>query len=458
MLAAACCNDRKALNEVANILKHRFKISPSRGDAVCFAAIEPVTKQLLLGRWDESGSSVTALPIACELNALIMDWTACMEASKALLHRTVDTAQVAKWTDSDRRAWWCERAASDAQIESLLFKLEALLGPFKCLLSGDKGVLVCDVATGKQRGVFTPNLNSGYDQIEMPCKNSKNSNTDEIASKMEDGDLLNALNALKVTELRQQLKESKLSVIGKKSELISRIQEFKSKSKSRSLDVCMYEDPQSVVVRSVNRPDAPISSTGGVESQPVGPKVGKKVNIKVKPAEDKGVDVEVEVEARNAESIGTNLNSFNDTALGHTVLILDETLQQIPWEVLPCLRSRVCSRMPSFALLLHMLTRHHTPQTSQTPHTSADLSNPDTTRSRGGRADLGPPCRNIPSSRTEASSAVRTSSLQHTWYVLDPEGNLPATRATMSAFLQPYVDQYGWTGYTGEIPSEEAAK
>lgn len=456
MLAVACCNDTKALNDVANILKHRFKISPSGGDAVCFAAIEPVTKQLLLGRWDETGSSVTALPVACELNALVLDWTSCMEASKALLHRTVDTAQVAKWTDSDRRAWWSERAASDAQIESLLFKLEALLGPLKCLLSGDKGVPVCDGAMGKQRGVFTPNPKSGCNQSEKPCKNSKRSNTDEIASKMEDEDLLNALNALKVTELRQQLKESKLSVIGKKSELISRIQEFKSKNKNCSSDVCMYEDPQSFIVRSVNRPDASISSTGGVESQPVGSKVGKKVNIKLKPAEDKGV--EVEVEARNVESIGTNLNSFNDTVLGHTVLILDETLQQIPWEVLPCLRSRVCSRMPSFALLLHMLTRHHSPQTSLTSHTSAGLSDPDTARSRNSCADLGPPCRNMPSSRIEAPSAVRTSSLQHTWYVLDPEGNLPATRATMSAFLQPYVDQYGWTGYTGEIPSEEAAK
>jgi Peptidase family C50/SAP domain len=456
MLAAACCNESKALNDVAHILKHRFKISPSGADAVCFAAIEPVTKQLLLGRWDESGSSVTALPVACELNALVLDWTACMEASKALLHRTVDTAQVAKWTDSDRRAWWSERAASDAQIESLLFKLEALLGPFKFLLSGDRGLPSLDGAMGKQRGVFTPNPNSGHAQTEKPCKNSKNSNTDEMASKMEDEDLLDALNALKVTELRQQLKESKLSVIGKKSELISRIQEFKSKNKNRSLDVCMYEDPQSVIVRSVSRPDASISSTGGAECQPVGPKVGKKVNIKLKPTEDKGV--EVDAEARNAESMGTKLNGFHDAALGHTVLILDETLQQIPWEVLPCLRSRVCSRMPSFALLLHMLTRHQNPQTSQTHHNNADLSDPDTARSRNDHADLGPPCRNMPNSRIEAPGAVRTSKLQHTWYVLDPEGNLPATRATMSAFLQPYVEQYGWMGYTGEIPSEEAAK
>lgn len=457
MLAAACCNGTKALNGVANILKHRFKISPSGGDAVCFAAIEPVTKQLLLGRWVESGSSVTALPIACELNALVLDWTACMEASKALLHRTVDTAQVAKWSDSDRRAWWSERAASDAQIESLLFKLEALLGPLKCLLSGDEGVPPCDGAAVKQRGVSTPNPISGCDQTEKLRKKSNNSSTDEVASKMEDEDLLSALNSLKVTELRQQLKESKLSVIGKKSELISRIQEYKSKNKYRSFDVCMYEDPQSIIVRSVNRPDAPLSSTGGVECQPVGTKVGKKMNIKLKPAEEEGADVNIEFEvgARNAESIGTGLDGFDDTALGHTVLILDETLQQIPWEVLPCLRSRVCSRMPSFALLLHMLTRHHTPQT---PHTTAGLSDPDPTRSRNGHADLGPPCRNMPSSRIEVSSAVHISTLQHTWYVLDPEGNLPATRATMSAFMQPYVAQYGWTGYIGEIPSEEAAK
>ena len=445
MLAAACCNETKALDDVANILKRHYKTNSSGGDAVCFACIEPCTQQLLMGRWDASGSSVAALPIAGELNTLILDWTACMEASKALLHRTVDTVQVAKWTDTDRRAWWSERAASDALIESLLSKLEALLGPLKCLLSGSRSVSphgsTSTSTTGESSGVL--HSDSGCDTINILCKNSE---TDEMSSKMEDEYLLNALNSLKVTELRQQLKESKLSVIGKKSELISRIQEYKSKNKIRSLDVCLYEDPQNVIVRSVSRPVSSVTSCGGVECQAVGSKVGRKVYVKTKSKEMKGADVDVQV--KNTESSGASLNGFDDSTPGHMVLILDETLQQIPWEVLPCLRGKTCSRMPSFALLLHVLTRY---QPSRTAADSSDIQ-PSNTRalSESCHADLG--------HSTEESDAVHTSNLQHTWYVLDPEGNLPATRATMSAFLQPYIDRYNWSGYIGEIPSEVAAR
>ena len=445
MLAAACCNETKSLNDVADILKRHYKVNSGGGGAVCFACVEPCTQQLLMGRWDASGSSVAALPIAGELNNLILDWTACMEASKALLHRTVDTVQVAKWTDTDRRAWWSERAASDALIESLLIKLEALLGPLKCLLSGSRSVPPHASTSTSWESSGVLHSDSGCDKIN---KLSKNSETDEISSKMEDAYLLNALNSLKVTELRQQLKESKLSVIGKKSELISRIQEFNNKNKIRSLDVCMYEDPQNVIVRSVSRPASSVTSCGGVECQAVGSKVGKKANVKTKSKEVKGVDVDVDVQVKNTESSGASLNGFDDSTPGHTVLILDETLQQIPWEVLPCLRGKTCSRMPSFALLLHVLTRHQPSQAAADSFGLQTISN--TADSDSCHADL--------VHSTEETDAVRTSNLQHTWYVLDPEGNLPTTRATMSAFLQPYIDRYNWSGFIGEIPSEEAAR
>ena len=214
----------------------------------------------------------------------------------------------------------------------------------------------------------------------------------------------------------------------------------------------MYEDPQNIIVRSVTRPDSSVSSSGGVDCQVAAAKVSKKMNIKTKSNEEKEVDVDV----KNTDSSGAVLNGSDHTTPGHTVLILDETLQQIPWEVLPCLRGKTCSRIPSLALLLHVLTRHQASQTTEDPsdlHTSRNGEG-----SESSNADLGPPCRKMPLNSKEESSVVRTSNLLHTWYVLDPEGNLPATRATMSTFLQPYIDRYNWTGYIGEIPSEEAAK
>jgi hypothetical protein len=63
----------------------------------------------------------------------------------------------------------------------------------------------------------------------------------------------------------------------------------------------------------------------------------------------------------SSPSSGTNSHSSGISSsgqgLGHTILILDEQLQQIPWESIPCLKAKECSRVPSFALLLHMLTR-----------------------------------------------------------------------------------------------------
>ena len=44
------------------------------------------------------------------------------------------------------------------------------------------------------------------------------------------------------------------------------------------------------------------------------------------------------------------------------------------------------------------------------------------------------------------------------WYAVDPQGNLPTTRATMSTFLKPYADKWSWRGFVGQAPSEGAFK
>ncbi|CAM9174332.1 unnamed protein product, partial [Ectocarpus sp. 8 AP-2014] len=85
------------------------------------------------------------------------------------------------------------------------------------------------------------------------------------------------------------------------------------------------------------------------------------------------------------------------------VLVLDEELQAIPWEGLPCLRGHAVTRVPAHAWI-----------------PSRD----------GVRLDRG-------------------------YYVLDPEANLAHTRHHLGPVFQGLGRRLGWSGVEGEAPTEE---
>ena len=542
-IRAACCNDSKALETIQKILENKFQFSANGRDALCFAVIEQSTKNLLLGRWDREGSTIVALPIAEELLTLMEEWVQCMSSSKALLHRTSDTIQVAKWTDTDKRSWWAERMASDVLIETLLTRLNDLLGPWTSILSKQTDTQESggDIKTSSRTDstIFkhqeeskdsSKNVIVKADdlidmwgdvdtlQTEKPGNNLKHSvinkttrrqiTTSKSAVKtvvvaetidsssngtvpgtqIVDSDeekFLAALNDLKVTDLREQLREQKLSGVGIKKDLVTRLFEQHkmasskssntSKSKSDNVpshrafpvinippDIRTYEDPAYIMVRSVDQVPKMKESEGNGVRVRMGLELdihGDRDNV-----DDKMVDVNVDKFSKgkirdcttgllcsdertspSSSTAGTVHSSVSVSAACHTVLILDEQLQQIPWEALPCLRSKQCSRVPSFALLLSMLTR--------------DGIEKNSGRDRG--IDNTPAATEVSTNNVTLSQKTenhKCNKLKHTWYAIDPEGNLPTTRDTMSAFLQPYIDTHSWPGYIGEIPSEEAAK
>ena len=542
LIRRGCCGKKDALHTLETLLIHNLHFAANTNDAVSFAVIEPVTKNLLLGRWDEDGSSTVSLPIGEQLFSLISEWSLCMQKSKALLHRTSDTVQVAKWTDTDKREWWGERMVSDALIKSLLLRLELLLGPWTFLLSGlqssfgTEGLLapLSSVGPSSHSKATTATLKKNRCSSVLPMNSipidvwadsdeeeenilPQNSSKLSLSSKVSDPkqfeskqrpdcmkiqsdpyvrsttsrcttmgeDDIGILNDLKVTELRQLLKDNKLSTVGKKSELITRLQEYgikkmtvlnhRSSSSSRSCcddgskrnfipkemftgqdkfsDISMFEDPATVCVRSADLSPKPDGSqrkrnySTNVLSEPTTVIVTDKVKLSKFPpsimSDDSGCDSsKLLTQNRAIDSVHTlaAVTTHSNTqrsisSHGHTVLILDEQLQQIPWEALSCLRSKECSRMPSFALLLHMLTRDSPPKSE-----------------RDGNIEGNNP-RNGENLRDH-----HKCKLKNTWYALDPEGNLPATRETMSSFLRPYIDEYSWRGFAGVMPSEDIAK
>jgi Peptidase family C50/SAP domain len=473
-IAAACCNDPPALQRVESTLRAHLQISASGKDAVCFLAIEPCTRNLLVGRWDSVGSTIVALPVAEELGCLLAQWGACMEGSKALLHRTLDSALVAKWTEADKREWWAERAASDALLGTILGKLEAMLGAWSSILVGSDGK---ENDTGANHlDHETPGTCIGNDcsgRIKTVATALSGADDLDIDLDLND-DLLKALNALKVTELRQQLKDKSLSVVGKKSELISRLQghRFAPNSHNQSHKICLYEDPRSIMVRSADGASpSPTAAQNGRAARTAAVEGRGNIRTSKLSSSFSGASVPAS-HAGSPPHIQTAGSSSSGTA-AHTVLILDEVLQQIPWEVLPALRGLQCSRLPSLALLLHMLTRQGTEKADDKGEGETGVVSQEEDQGDGSTLLTASttevrarPTDSITSSIEESLSAsskthcteAHSEPLRHTWFAVDPEGNLPATRDTMAAFLGPYRDKYGWTGFIGSMPSEQAAK
>uniref|UniRef100_A0A452HG59 separase n=1 Tax=Gopherus agassizii TaxID=38772 RepID=A0A452HG59_9SAUR len=96
---------------------------------------------------------------------------------------------------------------------------------------------------------------------------------------------------------------------------------------------------------------------------------------------------------------------------GHLVLVLDKHLQKLPWENIPCLRTLPVTRLPSLRFLLSY--------------------------------SLAQRVRSILTCGVNPSSA---------FYVLNPHDNLPGTEERFRAWFE---SEPGWTGVTGEVPSQE---
>ncbi|XP_048343848.1 separin [Sphaerodactylus townsendi] len=98
---------------------------------------------------------------------------------------------------------------------------------------------------------------------------------------------------------------------------------------------------------------------------------------------------------------------------GHLVLILDKHLQKLPWENVPCLKSRTVTRLPSLRFLLsYLLTKKYREESVFNQGINA------------GRA----------------------------FYVLNPQRNLSGTEKMFRDWFQ---SEPGWTGVVGEAPATD---
>jgi hypothetical protein len=219
------------------------------------------------------------------------------------------------------------------------------------------------------------------------------------------------LNSLKVTELRALLKDAGLDPVGKKQDLVSRLLEHQTRS-------------------------------GGGSS------------------------------GQTCSSSGSIPLVASQAGTGHLVLVLDEQLQRLPLECMPALRAASCSRVPSFAVLLRLISLSETTTVpSDLDELAEKLDNAkltetkkSTTKKTTGKAKSA--TKSAPQSSPEdkentgnqGGSSWRDVSVEKGWYALDIEGNLPATRSTLQPFLSAYSDKWDWTGVVASVPPEDTTR
>jgi hypothetical protein len=184
-----------------------------------------------------------------------------------------------------------------------------------------------------------------------------------------------------------------------------------------------------------------------------------------------------------AKQYGKDDNSDSNIGLngsrGHVVLVLDEKLQQLPFECMPCLRETNCSRVPGFALLLKMIRAkmmvkqnnqniiHSQYQNGNSKNNSCSLKKnegaSDGKRSNVTQAQIikGVEMTNEYKGRELMTQHIPSNQqliknknlcLNKCWYVIDPENNLPLTRQKMGDFIIPHAKKYQWKGFIGEFP------
>ncbi|KAF8556865.1 hypothetical protein OG21DRAFT_1495257 [Imleria badia] len=106
----------------------------------------------------------------------------------------------------------------------------------------------------------------------------------------------------------------------------------------------------------------------------------------------------------------------------HTFLVLDRSLQSIPWESLPVLRGQSVSRIPSLEFLLD-------------------------------RVRLAALQRDGAEEDSNVVDRIRVDA-RKTYYVLNPSGDLKGTEGRFSSWLKE-MHGVGWQGITGRAPSEQ---
>eukprot|EP01036_Dinobryon_divergens_P025541 gene25541-34098_t len=422
--------------------------SPS-SSAVCFACIEPTTDSLIVGRLDGAHEYVVSIPIVGDsMTTFLSSWKSNMECGEALLQQTTDSAVVSKWTEKEKKLWWDKRTHYDSTLAELLHRLQGILGPWRFLFGAHDvttttGAEHQQAASAKRCAELNtvPGVNVSkvyqdvYHWVDLLCRNaSLKEHTSEIVDALSEVILTSTETVGLDTTHARDIAEHFVHVWSDTHRPSSTNSECMV---SETKTTCVDYDSMKVTDLRVLLKDRGIST------------VGKKADLiqRLFLAESPQLDDAV-VALPPVEDGSSNVS----VPTGQIVLILDESLQQLPWECMPYLSNTRCSRVPNLALLLSLIDDDNpvTDRAATEECVTKDKGKATQSNKRAAKSKNESESKAIKSMRVEREISARSC-----WYAVDIEGNLPLTRAVMVPFLNSYSSQWEWKGVIAELPSED---
>ena len=422
------------------------ELSPSSSSAVCFACIEPTTDSLLLGRLDGAQEYVVSIPIGNAMATFLAEWRTNMESGEALLRQTTNSEVVSKWTEKEKKVWWDRRTQHDSTLADMLHRLQGLLGPWRFLFGARNNIATASAEqhTASSAHRFTEMKTASgvpvaevYQDVshwvDLLCRN---------ASSREHNDVVAALSAVITSTYTVGMDASQAGNIADHfARIWWDIHQPKTNAESMAEKETTCADYDSMKVTDLRA----LLKDRGMST------VGKKGDL-IQRLQESSRELDVEAIVPLLED-----DSSNDSSpTGQIVLILDESLQQLPWECIPYLANTRCSRVPNLALLLSLIDDDHavTDRAATEDCVIKDKSKLASNK-RSSSVKVKVKVNKEDSKAIKSMRVEREISARSCWYAVDIEGNLPMTRAVMVPFLHSYSSMWEWKGVVAQLPSEE---
>ena len=452
---------------------------------LCYMCVDELSQHLLVGRLDSDAGICfnVRIPLVDRcMDQLLEEWDRILELNKLMLKQNSPGGTVGgnKLSNEQKLRWWSERQQCDNSISQCLQRFEDILGPWKLLLLNVKvsararakalqciheylsklsiayvsdsrsTALLSRVAPWMELIVEAVDSGLSMDHLIVALRFIVNANINllsSVAGEKPDVDTLTDvllsiilgatsrnddakahnkaasitrqsivsdrvasygdLSALKLVDLRKILKDLEVDCTGRKADLVKRIQE------------------------SLAGQDGP-------------PPTGREGGTSF------GVD---------QETTSQSDSSLSDTkAGGHVILLLDEQLQRLSMECMPCLRHKSCSRVNSLAVLLKVMDNQMMRMKGNGGDGGCDDNQGTITAARDSLVASSSSLSSSSSSSSCSSSSWREIELRKGWYALDVEANLPTTRQTVGPLLRSCGELYDWRGYEAERPQGDLVR